>query len=540
MLGGVGAVIGLTFSFLLPARAAAPAPGPIPGWFNTTFGNTTQGSATIDGNGVITIMGAGADTWERNDEFHILYKPLTGDGSVTTKMLSAEDGHSASKIGVIMRNDLTDPAAAVMHLCMTTSGGGQQIHRGVAGEEMSMDFKSAKGDYQIFPKNYPVWLKIERRGDRCYQYASSDGALWIPVTRPLQINFTKNEIVAGLFVMSHVTDTLLTGTFDSKFTDVSNKLLKPEEATPLQPSPVIVEGGDNSVLLVWDRVDHLGHMADGYVVYKAAVGSTDFTKIADLPGDKTSYLDTSIKNGEMAQYRVTTVVKLGGKSVETRDFGDTLYAVTGSPNPPIKIGNRDYFANVLEGGAPQPDTTTPGSADINGSGVVTLKASGWAIEDRNDGGEELLTPVTGDFTFTARVLGIPTQIDGSDANESAKFGIAVREDTMSNSRYAGMLITPQHGIRSPHRRLFDTARSLDAGPSEQTPAFPVYFRLQRHGDEIRMFTSTDGQTYKAYGSPDTSILPGLSPNVYVGLIGSSNDNDQVAQAKFDKIELTTP
>ena len=94
-----------------PAGAASlPVPG-LPNWLQTTYGNTTQGSASIDANGVISVKGAGKDTWERDDEFEIVYEPLKGDGSITTKMLSAEDGHNARKLGIMMRNDLTDPAA---------------------------------------------------------------------------------------------------------------------------------------------------------------------------------------------------------------------------------------------------------------------------------------------------------------------------------------------------------------------------------------------------------------------------------------------
>jgi hypothetical protein len=180
-----------------------------------------------------------------------------------------------------------------------------------------------------------------------------------------------------------------------------------------------------------------------------------------------------------------------------------------------------------------------GSASIDGNLVVTLRASGWDIEERSDGGQQLLTPVSGDFTFTARVLGPPT-VEGGEVNEGAKFGIAVRESTLADSRYAAMLVTPKHGIRSPHRRLFNSGFSEDLGPNEDTPAYPLLLRIQRRGDELRMFTSTDGQTFREYGNPPTTVLPNLPANMYVGLIGTSHDNDQIAQAQFDRIELITP
>src|SRR5439155_12585025 len=133
-------------------------------------------------------------------------------------------------------------------------------------------------------------------------------------------------------------------------------------------------------------------------------------------------------------------------------------------------------------GAGDPHTDTPGSAAYDAAtGTVTLAASGYDIQHKADGGEDLLTSVHGDFTFTARVLGIPTLTDGTDANEWAKFGIAVKENTLAESRYASMLITPMHGIRSPHRRMFTAGWSDDVGPNEATPAFPVYFRPQPPG-----------------------------------------------------------
>ena len=44
----------------------------IPGWTTQDFNTTTDGSAKVDANGVWTIQGDGADTWERDDQFRIV------------------------------------------------------------------------------------------------------------------------------------------------------------------------------------------------------------------------------------------------------------------------------------------------------------------------------------------------------------------------------------------------------------------------------------------------------------------------------------
>src|SRR5229473_460197 len=160
-----------------PAHAAG-----IPGWMDQDFNTTTAGSASVDSTGVWTIKGDGADTWDRDDQFHIVYKPLKGDGSVTTKLLSAPDGAEWSKVGVLMRNDLTNKAAAVMQLHMTTGHGGDYLIRGISDPQngdsglgttrIGKDEKvenNATG--LIFPHQFPVWLKIVRQGDQFTGYA---------------------------------------------------------------------------------------------------------------------------------------------------------------------------------------------------------------------------------------------------------------------------------------------------------------------------------------------------------------------------------
>ena len=107
-LVALGAVLALG-----PSRPAAAA---VPGWQDKTVGDTAEGTASVDGSGVWTIQGSGNDVWARQDEFHIVYKPLKGDGSVTTKLLSAEEGSEWSKFGVMMREDLESEAAEMLTL----------------------------------------------------------------------------------------------------------------------------------------------------------------------------------------------------------------------------------------------------------------------------------------------------------------------------------------------------------------------------------------------------------------------------------------
>jgi regulation of enolase protein 1 (concanavalin A-like superfamily) len=552
-LSGLTACLGvLALGLSLPAQAA------ISGWTDKSVNTSAAGSATADASGVWTVQGSGGQMWEQEDGFHFVFKPLAGDGSVTTRLITAPDADGV-KVGIMMRDVVDDPGSKTITLQRSGGGlGGESVLRAVSGDtdqigaqgnRMGKDRKMCPdGNANLFPASQlPIWLKIERHGDYFTPYASTDGAAWVPVGRAQRIKMA-SSISAGVFVCSGSDGDLQSATFDGNATDVSGKLLKPEEAAPLQPNPLIVLGGDNQVLLMWDRVNHLGKEADGYVIYRTNVGdvtaTASFTKLAELPGDQTSFIDTTIKNGQIARYRVTTIAKVGpaaDKVLESRGMTNLLYEVSGAPNPPITAGGRQFFANVMDCGGNHELTDKPGSASIDGSGVVTLTASGWDIQEEADGGEELMTPVSGDFTFTVRVLGVPTQTNGSDADEWAKFGIAVRETTMAESRNACMLITPQHGIRSPHRRSFNCGRTEDTGPNQDLPDFPIYFRIQRRGEQLNVFTSADGKTFNPYGEPESVLFPDLLQNVYVGFVGTAGGVQMpITQAKFDQVTLTSP
>src|SRR5215212_9424199 len=147
--------------WLSPRAHAADIPG-FEGWQSQTFGASLEGSASVDANGVLTVKGSGADTWERDDQFHIVYKPLKGDGSVTTKLLSAEAGAAYSKIGIMARNDLENPGASIMQLHMTTEHAGDYLIRGLSEDNgaseaarSSKDEKLAIDGANFFPREFP-------------------------------------------------------------------------------------------------------------------------------------------------------------------------------------------------------------------------------------------------------------------------------------------------------------------------------------------------------------------------------------------------
>ena len=61
---------------------------------------------TID-NGVFTVRGAGNDIWETTDEFHYVYQPFSGDGTIIARVTSQTPTDDWAKSGIIIKESPT-------------------------------------------------------------------------------------------------------------------------------------------------------------------------------------------------------------------------------------------------------------------------------------------------------------------------------------------------------------------------------------------------------------------------------------------------
>lgn len=78
-------------------------------WFRghpASVGSFAEGPA-----GTYTVIGSGADIWNEADEFHYVYRELSGPGSIIAKVESIENTHNWAKAAVMIRDTL-DPDSA--------------------------------------------------------------------------------------------------------------------------------------------------------------------------------------------------------------------------------------------------------------------------------------------------------------------------------------------------------------------------------------------------------------------------------------------
>ncbi|MBI2301637.1 MAG: HEAT repeat domain-containing protein [Armatimonadetes bacterium] len=194
-----GSAARLALSTVLSKRGKGlPAP-----WLGDEVGDVNPpGTAAFDG-GKITIKAAGADIWGAADGCYFVSQPLTGDGSITARVVSVEAVNEWTKAGVMVRDGVNADAAHGM-MCITPANGGSFQRRPAAKGESTCNQLPAKA---------PYWVKIERKGDVVTASMSEDGQAWTKVGE--ETIKMGREVLVGLAVTSHDAGRPAEAVFDS-------------------------------------------------------------------------------------------------------------------------------------------------------------------------------------------------------------------------------------------------------------------------------------------------------------------------------------
>jgi TolB protein len=171
-------------------------------------GPPLKGAAEFDSStGQYKITGSGTDIWAKADQFHYVWREMSGNFAVTATAKFLTDGIGHRKAVIMLRKSL-DTDSPFVHLAIHGDG------------TPSVQFRNIKADNTNtvdFPMEGPgTWkLKLVRQGTTITVWISKDGA-------PLrELGHTPNQlgspILVGLGVSSHTqeaTNTVL-------FSDVS-------------------------------------------------------------------------------------------------------------------------------------------------------------------------------------------------------------------------------------------------------------------------------------------------------------------------------
>lgn len=176
-----------------------------------------KGSAEFDAaTGQYKITGSGTDIWGKADQFHYLWKEVSGDFAVTATARFLTDGIDHRKAVIMLRQSL-DADSPFVHLVIHGNGmPGVQFRNGKGENTNTVDMPiEGPGTFK---------LKLVRQGTLITFWLAKDGA-------PLrELGQTQNQlgspVLLGLGVSSHTQ----TATNTVLFSDVSVEQLAPASA----------------------------------------------------------------------------------------------------------------------------------------------------------------------------------------------------------------------------------------------------------------------------------------------------------------------
>src|SRR5712692_8637836 len=186
-------------------------------WLDQDVGQVgVAGSATY-ASGVFTIKGSGTRiTYGTADQMHFVYQPLSGDGTIIARVVSAT-GSTYPRAGVMIRETL-DPAstnALVQYWSSAVSFWDRPTTGGSTTNQSGMSV------------SLPYWVKLIRSGSTFSGYSSYNGTTWTQIGTSQTITMAQNVYI-GLAVSSNDNSTLATATFDNV-----------SISTPSSPAPII-------------------------------------------------------------------------------------------------------------------------------------------------------------------------------------------------------------------------------------------------------------------------------------------------------------
>jgi autotransporter-associated beta strand protein len=303
-------------------------------WTATNVGNasTTGGLGTTAT--TMNLTGSGMGFEEVSDSMRFVWKPLTGDGSITGRVtgFSADNGGKAFG-GLMMRSSLrresSNAAATVI------SGGGVRF--------TTRDENGSYTEPHLHTLRAPYWIRVDRVGNTFTGYHSPDGVTWTQQGGPVTISMASSALW-GLAVTSHATNSVS----QTSFTNVSLEPLAGQTApanswsgsnigSPVPTgshsgsgSSFNIEGGGNDIFGTSDQFYYLSQSYSGDARLTARVTGQDRTdpwakagvmvRASAAAGSANAFMAVTPLHGLPWQTRATTGASTAGNNSNTANF----------------------------------------------------------------------------------------------------------------------------------------------------------------------------------------------------------------------------
>ncbi len=276
-------------------------------WMTADIGAVDIAGSASHSNGTFTVVGSGADIWDVTDEFRYVYQPITGDVTITARVLTMGNTDGWAKAGVMIREGT---AANAIHVYTAVSfSNGVEFQRRTATGAASTNNSGATGAA-------PYWVRLVRSGNVFSSFASSNGTTWTQIGSNLTLTMTSQTQV-GLALTSHNDGVLNTSTFDNvTVTTISNVAVTGVTVSPT--STTLTAGGTQQLTAT---------IAPANATNKSVTWTTNNASVATVS-------NSGLVTGVAAGSAIITVTTADGNKTATNSI-----TVTSPSDPGVDITN---------------------------------------------------------------------------------------------------------------------------------------------------------------------------------------------------------
>ncbi len=174
----------------------------------------SSGSSYSESDGVLTVTGEGANVWNANDEFHIVYSTITGDFDLKIKVDEQQNTDPWAKAGIMVRNNFNQQAYNNGYCIVAVTPGNGYCFQRDSNEDGYLDYNTNAGI-----TSYPCYLRLKKEyniATSSYVYSgyySADGDSWTMIDS-VTLEYASAVQNAGMFVSSLSDGTQCTVEFD--------------------------------------------------------------------------------------------------------------------------------------------------------------------------------------------------------------------------------------------------------------------------------------------------------------------------------------
>jgi hypothetical protein len=188
-------------------------------FFAHDIGTSFPGSVTVDASNVLTIKGSGQDIWDQQDGGSYLVAPVSGDYSVSAKILSvpkvdAIADATYAKVGVMIRSGLGQGDLYAYNFVSANRDPEvlYEFRKTVLNEDGSAGSNSGTS---LADTKFPIWLKLTKAGAMIQGFQSNDGTTYTAVGDPVDFVRLPGLTYAGVVATAHNDGGYVTGQVDA-------------------------------------------------------------------------------------------------------------------------------------------------------------------------------------------------------------------------------------------------------------------------------------------------------------------------------------